>query len=220
MYYWISEAVIILGLLIALAMGRDAWANRKKALFPKLVAAGLGCMTLGCVHDMVYLLVTGTYANDVYVGHLGVMGCFLFLISASYGQLDGIFDDKSKENRKFRILALLAPLVLTLLFIPTYLSHRMTAGMKLVDYLGWLPIIVASYYNCKHAILPDRGFAFVKAVRPYNIAAVILEISEVLYLTMYTVENQTGIVVCSVFVAVSAVGVMYFAKKGAREWTI
>lgn len=220
MYYWISEIVTLAGVIIALIIGKRAWATPKKALFPKLVAAGLGCMALGCLHDTIYLLVTGNYADNIYIGYLGVVGCFLFLISASFGQLDGIFDDRSVANLKYRIMAFISPIAIILLFIPSLRSDRYIIAVKIIDFIGWIPIIIASYFNTKHAIIPDGGFAFVRAVRPYNIVAVIFEFAEVLYLSMYTLENQQGVVICSAIIAVSACFLMHFARKGAEKWTI
>ena len=220
MYYWISELVTLGGIITALIIGKNAWISPKGAWFPKFVAAGLGCMALGCLHDTVYLFVTGFYVDDIYIGHLGAVGCFLFLISASYGQLDGIFDDRSKENRKYRLLALLAPFAIMLVFIPSLCADHLSPAMKIEHFIGWLPMIVASYFNFKHAILPDGGYAFVKAVRPYNITATIFAFAEVVYLTMYMLEKPQLVVICAVILAVSACFMMFFAKKGAEKWTI
>ena len=220
MYYWISELVALGGIITALIIGRKAWMTPKGAWFPKFVAAGLGCMALGCLHDTVYLLVTGHYADDICIGQFGVIGCFLFLISASYGQLDGLFDDRSRENRKYRLLALLAPVAMTLIFIPSLRTDQLSLVMKAVHFIGWIPMIVASYFNFKHAILPDGGFAFVKAVRPYNITATIFSFSEILYLTMYNLEKPQMVVICAGLEAISACYMMFFAKRGAEQWTI
>lgn len=220
MYYWISELVTLGGIIAALIIGKNVWITTKGAWFPKFVAAGLGCMALGCLHDTVYLFVTGHFAEDICIGHLGVIGCFLFLISASYGQLDGIFDDRSKKTRKHRWLALLAPLVMTLIFIPALHTDHLSPVMKAVHFIGWVPMIIASYFNFKHAILPDGGFAFVKAARPYNITATLFEFAEVVYLTMYILEKELLVVICAVILAVSACSMMFFAKRGAEQWTI
>ena len=220
MYYWISELVALSGIITALIIGKKAWMTRKGAWFPKFVAAGLGCMALGCLHDTIYLFITGSYADDISIGHLGVIGCFLFLISASYGQLDGIFDDRSKGNRKYRLLALLAPLLMTLIFIPALQTDQLSPAIKVAHFIGRIPMIVASYFNFKHAILPDDGFAFVKAVRPYNITATIFAFAEVVYLTMYILEKPQMVVIFAVILAVSACCMMFFAKKGAEKWTI
>jgi hypothetical protein len=92
--------------------------------------------------------------------------------------------------------------------------------MKVVNFIGWIPMILASYFNFKHAILPDGGFAFVKAIRPYNITATIFGFVEIVYLTMYILEKPQMTVICAVFLAVSACCMMFFAKRGAEQWTI
>ncbi|MBQ5712136.1 MAG: hypothetical protein IIV61_05945 [Oscillospiraceae bacterium] len=220
MYYWISELVTLSGIIAALIIGKSVWITPKGAWFPKFVAAGLGCMALGCLHDAVYLFITGHYADDICIGHLGVIGCFLFLISASYGQLDGIFDDRSKQTRKYRLLALLAPLVMTLIFIPALRADHLSPVTKAVNFIGWIPMIIASYFNFKHAILPDGGFAFVKAARPYNITATLFGFVEVVELTMYLLEKPQMVVISAVLLAATACGMMFFAKRGAEQWTI
>lgn len=220
MHYWVGELAPLLGAIIGLIIGGKEWASGKKALFPKLVAAGLGCMALGAIHDTSYFLITGNYSNGVYVGFLGTFGCFLFILSASYGQLDRLLDDRHSGDKKYRMLALAAPAILLLMFVPTLTSESITAPIKLLYFLGWLLITVASYYNCKHAILPDCGFVFVKAIRPYNIAALALEFSEALYLTMYRIECPWGVTISSVMVGAGLTALMYFAKKGAIRWTI
>ena len=220
MYYWISELVILSGVIIALMIGKNAWITSKRAWFPKFIAAGLGCMTLGCLHDTVYLFVTGSYAKNIYIGYLGVIGCFLFLISASYGQLDGIFDDRSKSNMKYRLLAMLAPIAMILIYIPILRMDNLSKIMKILNFIGWIPMIIASYFNFKHAILPDGGFVFVNAVRPYNVAAVIFGYAQVVYLAMSLLEKPQMAVICAVILAISACGMMYFAKRGAEKWTI
>ena len=147
MYYWISELVTLGGMIIALIIGKNAWATSKRALFPKLVAAGLGCMALGCLHDTVYLFVTGSYADDLYIGYLGVIGCFLFLTSASYGQLDGIFDDRSKSNMKYRLLAVLAPAGIILFRFLSLRTENLSVAMKIVNFIGWIPMMSAKSLN-------------------------------------------------------------------------
>ena len=220
MYYWISELVTLGGMIIALIIGKYARKSSNRAWFPKFVGAGLGCMALGCLHDTVYLFVTGFYADNSYIGHLGVIGCFLFLISASYGQLDGIFDDRRKKTLKYRLLALLAPAGMILIYALTVHFGRISGAMLVLEFIGWIPMIAASYFNFKHAILPDGGYAFVKAVRPYNRAATVFGYAEIMYLAMYTLENPLLVVVCAAVLAVSACCMMYFAKRGAEQWTI
>lgn len=220
MYEWISCTLLLLCSVIALVVCKDAWFNEKKALFPKLVAAGLGCVALGSLHDVVYLLVRSKHVTGIYLSFLGTIGCFLFLLSANYGQLDRLFDDGSRLFKKHRIIALMAPVVIIMTYVPVIFSDGIPLGMKIFAFFGWLPMAAASYYNIKHAILPDCGFMFVKAVRPYNIAAIVLEFSQACHIVMRVYELTTGIMISSVAVSLSLMAVLYYAKRGAGKWTI
>ena len=121
---------------------------------------------------------------------------------------------------KYRLLALLAPTAMILIYIPSLHVDSLSRTMKIVNFIGWIPMIIASYFNFKHTILPDGGFAFVNAVRPYNVAATIFGYAEVVYLTMYLLEKPQMAVICAVILAASACSMMYFAKRGAEKWTI
>lgn len=220
MHFWFAEALPFICVLIALFVGRSVLFGKTKALFPKLVAAALGCIALGCVNDIAYYFIADSNKNGVYIGYLGIIGCFLFLLSASYGQLDRLFDDGSKIYKKSRIIAFTAPLLLVTAFIPIIFTDKLQTEIKVIEFIGWVPIILSSYFNLKHAILPDCGFGFIKAVRKYNVTAVVFEFSQVLYLVMRSLDIQAGIIVGSVILSLSLIALMHFAKKGATEWTI
>lgn len=220
MYSWIACILPFVCSTVALTVCRKTWFNEKKALFPKLVALGIGCLALGSLHDLVYLIVQSRQISGIYLSFLGIIGCFLFLLSANYGQLDRLFDDGSRSFLKYRLIALATPAVMLSLFIPIVFFDGIPLGMKIFAFLGWLPMSAASYYNTKHAILPDCGFVFVKVIRPYNIAAVALELSQALYIVMNVYRLSAGILVSSVAVSVSLMAVLFCAKRGAEKWTI
>lgn len=220
MYDWISSGLPLLCSVVALILYREMWFNNKKALFPKLISLGVGCIALGALNDVTYLLVRNTQTNGIYIGFLGIIGCFLFLLSANYGQLDRLFDDSSKIFKKYRFIAILAPVIISGIFIPIFFASNLPISMRIFAFIGWLPLICASYYNLKHAILPDCGFVFVKAVRPYNITAIVLEISYTVYIVMRTYQLTVGVIITSVVISASLVALLYFAKKGVSKWTI
>jgi hypothetical protein len=220
MYDWISGVLPLLCSVVSLIVYRKMWFNRKKALFPKLISAGIACVALGNLHDVTYLLVSNKPVNGLYIGFLGIIGCFLFLLSANYGQLDRLFDDSSKKFLKYRFIALVAPALIFAIFSPILLASNVPVSMRIFSFIGWIPIAFASYYNVKHAMLPDCGFVFVKAVRPYNITAFVLEISYSVHIVMRTYGIGIGILITSVVISVALVALIYFAKKGVSQWTI
>lgn len=216
---YIGDVAPLICAIFALLWCRLTKRARTKALFIKIVAAGIVCAALGHLHNLVYSLITESQAR-IYISFLGIVGFYFFLLSASYGQVDGIFDDGSKACRKVRLIALVAPAGIHLIILPILLSGQIPLWMKIITYLGWLPIFFASYYNLKHALLPDNGFTFVKAVRPYNIVAVVLEYLQAIYLTMRTLGIDSGFAIVSVLLGLSILCLMYFARKGASLWTI
>ena len=220
MYDWISSGFPLVCAVVGLIVYKKMWLNSKKALFPKLISLGVGCIALGSLYDVSYLLVRNMQTNGIYIGFLGIIGCFLFLLSANYGQLDRLFDDGSKVFSKHRILAGLAPVVVIGLFLPIFFSEALPVSMRIFAFLGWLPVVFASYYNLKHALLPDCGFVFVKAVRPYNVTAVILEVSYTAHLVMRTYGLTLGVLMSAVVIGVALIGLLHFAKKGVSRWTI
>lgn len=218
MYYYIDEIVVLVLVLIALFFGRKAWATPQKALFPKLVAAGLGCMALKYIHHLVFFLVREQTVTTMQVSSLGSISFFMFLISASYGQLDRLFDERNKATLKYRIIALAAPAVLIAMAFPNLFHNELIIRDKIIFIIGCLPVFFASYFNLKHAILPDGNNNFIKAVRPYNITALILEFLEVIYLIMNirAINGSSGYL--SILCAVTSIFLMIYAKKGAEKW--
>jgi hypothetical protein len=91
---------------------------------------------------------------------------------------------------------------------------------KIAVLLVWLPGTVSVYYNLKHAIIPDRDFGFIKAIKPYNILATCLGFAELICLTAWDYLYGVPIVISTVVFSVLCISMMVAAKKGAQKWTI
>ena len=105
---------------------------------------------------------------------------------------------------------MLAPIAMILIYIPILRMDNLSKIMKNLNFIGWIPMIIASYFNFKHEILPDGGFVFVNAVRPYNVATVIFGYAQVVYLAMSLLEKPQMAVICAVIYTVFLL--RYFAK--------
>jgi hypothetical protein len=152
--------------------------------------------------------------------YLGRIGFFLFILTASYGQLDKIVDDGSSQMRPARWIALLAPLLAILLYIPNVLPSDIPTPTKVVYAFVWLPAIISVYFNLKHAIIPDLDFGFIKAFKPYNVFVLCLGFAELLCLTAWDYYYPLQMAVSSLVFGVLCVSTMIAAKKGVEKWTI
>ena len=217
---WIAELVPLSATLFSFIYGLKKFFKKGKPLFLQSVTMAMGCHALGSIYHVCQTLTTEEVLEGFTPAYLGRIGFFLFFIAASYGQMDRIVDDGSKNIRPARAIALTAPLGAILLYLPNGLMEDLPLATKIAVFLVWLPAIFSVYYNLKHALIPNLDFGFIKAIKPYNILAVCLGFAELLCLTAWDYLYNTQLVITSVIFAVLCVALMVAAKKGAEKWTI
>jgi hypothetical protein len=122
--------------------------------------------------------------------------------------------------RPARWIALLAPLLAILLYIPNVLPSDIPTPTKVVYAFVWLPAIISVYFNLKHAIIPDLDFGFIRAIKPYNVFALLLSFSELLCLTAWNYSYPIPMAAASVVFGALCICTMVFARKGVEQWTI
>lgn len=217
---WIAELVPLCATLFSFIYGINKFFKKGKPLFLQSITMAMGSHALGSIYHLCQTLTNETVLEGFTPAYLGRIGFFLFLIAASYGQMDRIVDDGSKEIRPTRYIALLAPFAAILLYLPNGFMEDLPTATKISALLVWLPATVSVYYNLKHAIIPDLDFGFIKAIKPYNIVAVCLGFAELLCLTAWDYLYNAPLVITSLLFAGLCVTMMLVAKKGAERWTI
>ena len=142
------------------------------ALYSRMIVFGIGCTMLGRLFETLQLYTTGEIHNGFHVGMLGILGSFLFFLTANYGQMDSLADDGSPRLRKYRWIALLAPAAVAAMYLLT-VSFTGWGERALVDGILSLIIGQASYFHLKHLIVPDVEGAVIHSIRGYNLMALI-----------------------------------------------
>lgn len=217
---WIGELVPLSATLFSFMYGLSKFFKKGKPLFLQSITMAMGCHALGSVYHLCQTLTTETVLEGFTPAYLGRIGFFLFLITASYGQMDRIIDDGSKRIKPYRYVAIIAPILAALLYVPNAIIEELPIPTKIAALMVWLPAVVAVYYNVKHAIIPDFDFGFIKAIKPYNILAACLGFAELLCLTAWDYFNDILLVISSFAFAILCVVMMLVARKGAEKWTI
>ena len=217
---WIAELLPLFATLFSFIYGINKFFKKGKPLFLQSITMAMGCHTLGSIYHICQTLTTETVFEGFTPAYLGRIGFFLFLITASYGHMDRIVDDGSKQIKPSRYIALIAPVLALLLFLPNAIMEDLPTKTKIAVSLVWLPALIAVYYNLKHAIIPDFDFGFIKAIKPYNILATCLGFAELLCLTAWDYLYNTQLIIASLVFAILCVTMMLVAKKGAEKWTI
>lgn len=217
---WISLVIPLIATLACFLFGLRHFFQRKRPLFVQSLTMAMGSYVLGSVYRLCLAFSTDTVIDGFTPMYLGHIGLFLFLITASYGQLDRIIDDGSKKMKPARRLALLAPICAGLLYIPTLLHGDVSLGTKITYALVWIPAMVSGYFNLKHALIPDLDFSFIKVIRPYNFFVLCLSFSELLCLTSWNYPYSIPMVVTSLIFSVFCILTVLAAKKGVEKWII
>jgi hypothetical protein len=217
---WIGELVPLSATLFSFIYGLCNFFKKRKPLFLQSITMAMGCHALGSIYHLCQTLTLDSVLDGFTPAYLGRIGFFLFLITASYGQMDRIVDDGSKKMIPYRYIALIAPVCAVLLYLPSGLMPELPTATKISVMLVWIPALVAVYYNLKHSMIPDFDFGFIKAIKPYNILATCLGFAEMLCLTAWNFLYNAPIVISSFTFAGLCIAMMLAAKKGAEKWTI
>ena len=216
----IAELVPLSATLFSLIYGLKFFFKKGKPLFLQSITMAMASHALGSVYHLCQTLTSDTLLEGFTPAYLGRIGFFLFILTASYGQLDKIVDDGSSNVRFARRVALIAPLLAALLYIPNAMMDDVPAATKVVYALVWIPAIFSVYFNLKHAIIPDFDFGFIKAIKPYNFFVLLLSFAELLCLTAWDYYEPVLMAVFTIVFGVLCVCTMIAARKGVEKWTI
>lgn len=215
----LGDGIVVFLSAIALVYGIYMVITKKLPLYFQLSMASVACLLLGYMFDICDYFVHGFREDRYLIGYLGSIGSFLFLLTASLGYMDGIIDDGTPEIKKCRYIALIGP-VLTVAFLVINIFADGSVATKVVYSFLWIPAMFSSYFNLKHAIIPDMGFGFVSAIRPFNIAAVSFTFLQLIHLTLRNCCDWIPLMISGIFFGSSCIVMVIMADRGVKKWVL
>jgi len=188
----IAEIVAVFTALVGISFGCSAIIKEGKQplYFTMIILAMLSGMLAFLFMSVHYFASEGQELPEFNVALLAVIGSELFLVTANYGQMDSLVDDKTSEMLPYRWLAIILPVIELAILVFFYLTHQQELLMIGVTVVCFLAIGAASYYNFKHLIIPDIELGFVRAIRGYNLLACIYSLCWLLFLLFR--QDTTG----------------------------
>lgn len=215
----LGDGMVVLLAAVSIVYGIYMLVTKKLPLYFQMSVCAVGCLMLGYVFDICDYAVNGIASDEYFIGYLGSLGSFLFLLTASTGYMDGIIDDGTPKMKKCRYIAWMAPVFALILWVPNMFAS-VPISTKVVYSILWIPAMCCSYFNLKHAIIPDMGFGFVKAIRPFNIAALSFTFLQLIHLTLWNFCGWIELLISGIAFGCSCIVMIVMADKGVKKWAL
>ena len=214
-----SNLAMFICMAVSFTYGVVRFFRKGKALYLQMIVGGLGCMMLGRAFQFITLLTRGTLPMGFHVGWLGIAGSFVFFLSANYGQMDRLLDDGAKENRKYRLLGFLAPLLIAGIYGLVFLFDIRLESIIVYGVMTAI-IMFASYFNLKHFIFPDVEFGIIRSIRGYNLIALLLGVLSVGEIILLLWNKTLPLLILYVAICAVSIAIVPILEKGVKKWTI
>ena len=214
-----SNLAMFICMAVSFTYGVVRFFKKGKALYLQMIVGGLGCMMLGRAFQFITLLTRGSLPTGFHIGTLGIVGGFIFFLSANYGQMDRLLDDGAKENRKYRLFGLLAPIAMAGIYCLIFLFNVSTESI-IVYAVMTVIIMFASYFNLKHFIFPDVEFGIIRSIRGYNLIALLLAVLSVGEIILMLWGQMIPLLILYVAICTVSIAIVPILEKGVKKWTI
>lgn len=205
---------------IAFIFGVVKLFKKKTPMYFQLAICSVGCFALEKLYDTLCYLCTGGFVEGFSIGTLGCAGSIAFLLVANTGAFDSIFNDVSEGNKKERLMAWIAPAILTLIIIFVLLFAELKAQDIIVTAIIFAAAVPCSYFNLKLVLLKDKNDGFLKAVKPLNLVSLIYCVLTILMLAFSAFEKDNAVVALCALMGVVAVALAVSADWGRKQWAI
>ena len=201
------------------AYGGIKFFRPKKAIYAQMITLAAGCMAFGKLYQVVLLITTGKITDRFQLGVFGIVGSLLFLFSANFGVMNSLADDGSNRFRKYRIIAILAPVSALALYLVFFPFSEVALAMKVIAGIVTLIVMLASYFNLKHLIFPDVDYGVINCLKAYNLLAIFFELTCIAETVALSRGSDVAVLVTDVLMSVILIIIVPTVERGIKKWT-
>lgn len=215
----ICNSLLCIGALIGFIYSLIKFFKSKKALYKKMVGCALGCLFIERLYEIVQYVVAGDLPQLFQIGTFGNIGCYMFLFSANYGAIDSLIDDGSANLKKYRLIALAAPLAAITAATVILLSPS-DPGRKITCAIEMLFAGASSYYSLKHLIIPKKYSDFLSGMRAFHIISLLLAVGVAVedIIWCYQVKVQEIWYIPYAILLVAMLALAPALERGTKQW--
>lgn len=222
----INCLVVLVPSLIAAVYGIAVILRRVKGLYFSMGVMAIVCQMIGQLAYCITAFTGHSQQLGFHVGTLGSVGSCLFFLTANIGPVDQLVDDKSRDLRKYRLLASTAPAAAIALFVfcALVMQRRNCYVGFITSLILTVAVVMPLYFSMKMAIIPDVKGGFIYCMRPYNYAVTALGLLNTLERGLRNLwMGETVLESVLMYVLYAAIGictlvVTAFLTRGANQW--
>ncbi len=191
-------------------------------MYLRMICWAVICAFFARLFHVVVMILFHQVEFNISMSTMGVFGSLLFLLSANFGQIDGLVDDGSRKAKKARIIALIGPLLIIALYV-IYLINSFAWVLWMSVHINMaivgVVILPCIYFNFKHLIIYDVEGGIVRSLRLYNALAVIYEL--MVMAEWFTIHMGFVYTYPITLVLQGAIllGLVPAAGRGVKKWT-
>lgn len=217
--FLIGNSIDCVCALAGFIYGGILYFHKRKALYAQMITLALGCFAVSRLFTVLLLIVNaGVVESSFQVGYLGVAGSFMFLLSANYGALDSLVDDRTRTFVRYRITALICPLIGLVVYYLLFYIADIELFWRVITAVVILITSLASYYHLKHLIIPDVDYGVVRCLRPFNVLGLIFAVSIVVEFYGLSRDNEPVFFAASCLSGVIMMLMIPVLKGGMKKW--
>lgn len=212
-----SHLFFVVALVFAVIYGVTKSFKKRGVVYMQILTLAAGSMLLGEIFNVVMITCFEAIDTHFNIGMLGSTGCFFFTWALACGQIDGLGDDRSAAFRKYRLIALIQPLIFVGLYIVDIFSGASLERIVVNAFL-LLPIAMTSYFCLKHVIIPDVEHGIFDTMRKYNLC--LLFISLLCGISLVLADYNFTVVadILRIVLAIGFIALLPIAFKGVQKW--
>ena len=218
--YLIADSITFVCAFTGFIYGIVKFFKPKKAVYAQMIVLAVGTMAFGRLYQVVRLLTGGSILDEFQLGFLGLIGSLMFFFSANYGLMDSLADDGSKENLKYRIIPLAAPVAVAALYVAFALFADVSALTKIMGAVITFFASQAAYFNLKHMIFPDVDYGIIKCLKGYNLLTLVYSFTCVAEVIAACSHNEIAFLVTGIIMGALLLCIVPSVERGIKKWTI
>ena len=215
----LANIIVCAGALGGFIYGAVRFFRRNKAVYAQMITLACGVTAFGRLYQIIRIISIGNVTDGFHLGILGTFGSLLFLFAANFGLMDTLCDDGSKELRKYRLIPVAAPVLVIAAYLVLFLITDQTVLVKSVAGAISFIVLLASYFNLKHLIIPDVDFGVIRCLRAYNLLALIYEFLCISELISMSRGNDVTTLIVGILTGVVMPLITISVYRGVKKWT-